>query len=206
MASKTITTIKFKVEKFNGKSNFLLWKMRVTSLLVKEGTHKALLGIEKRLSKMEDDEWNDIDFRVKVILCLSDEVLYNVMNEETTAGLWCRLESLYMMKSLSNKLFMQLYRFRMKECTHILQHLNAFNRILSDLLALNVNLEEEDKTLKLLSSFLSSYDHLATTIMYGKETLELEDVRQMLQNNELIKRQILRRRTQNYLSRARGEN
>jgi len=44
------------VEKFDGKSNFLLWKMRLTSLLVKEGTHKALLSIEKP-SKIEDDEW-----------------------------------------------------------------------------------------------------------------------------------------------------
>ena len=109
MASKTTTTTKFEAEKFNRKSNFLLWKMRVTSLLVKEGTHKALLGIEKKPSKMEDDEWNDIDFRAKatIILCLSDEVLYNVMNEKTTAGLWCRLESLCMTKSLSNKLFMK---------------------------------------------------------------------------------------------------
>ena len=83
--------------------------MQVTSLLVKEGTHKALLGIKKKPSKMEDEEWNDIDFHAKVmiILCLSDEIHYNVMNEETTAGLWCRLESLYMTKSLSNKLFMK---------------------------------------------------------------------------------------------------
>ena len=34
------------------------------------------------------------------ILCLSGEILYNVINEETTAGLWCRLESLYMTKSV----------------------------------------------------------------------------------------------------------
>ena len=78
-------------------------------MLVKEGTHKAPLGIEKKPSKMKDDEWNDIDFRskAKIILCLSDEVFYNVMNEETAADLWCRLESLYMMKSFSNKLFMK---------------------------------------------------------------------------------------------------
>ena len=102
--------------------------MRVTSLLVKEGTYKALLGIEKKPSKIENDEWNGIDFHTKatIILCLSDEILYNVMNEETTAGLWCRLESLYMTKSLSNKLFMkkQLYSLRMKEGTLNLQHLN----------------------------------------------------------------------------------
>jgi len=73
----------------------------------------------------------------------------------------------------------------MKEDTSIL-HLNAFNRILSDSLTLGIKLEE-DKVL-LLSFLPSSYDHLATIIMYGKETLELEDVRQMLQNNELMKK------------------
>jgi len=104
MASKTTTITKFEVEKFDEKSNFLLWKMRVTSLLVKEGTHKALLGIGKKPSKIGDDEWSDIDFRTKatIRLCLSNEDLYNVMNEEITADLWCRLESSYMTKSLSN--------------------------------------------------------------------------------------------------------
>jgi len=87
MASKTSTT-KFEVEKFDEKNNFLLWKMRFKLLLVKEGTHNALLGIEKS-SKMEYDEWIDLDVRANttIILSLSDEVLYNVMNEKTTAGL-----------------------------------------------------------------------------------------------------------------------
>jgi len=50
-----------------------------------------------------------------------------------------------------------------------------------------VKLEEEEKAL-LLSFLPPSYDHLATTIMYGKEILELKDVSQMLQNNELMKK------------------
>ena len=53
---------------------------------------------------------------------------------------------------------------------------------------MEVKLEEEDKVLVLLSSLPSTYDHLATTIMYGKETLELKDVKKMLQNNKLIKK------------------
>ena len=65
MASKTTMTTKFEVEKFDRKSKFLLWKMRVTSLLVKEGMHKVLLSIEKKPSKMNDDEWNDINSHVK---------------------------------------------------------------------------------------------------------------------------------------------
>ena len=65
-----------------------------------------------------------------------------------------------------------------------------FNKIVSDLLALELNLEEEDKALILimLSSLPPSYDHLVTTILYGNETLELEDVRVMLINNDLMKK------------------
>ena len=52
-----------------------------------EGNTQDLAWFEKKPSK-KDDEWNDIDFRAKatIILCLSDEILYNVINEETTAG------------------------------------------------------------------------------------------------------------------------
>ena len=59
-----------------------------------------------------------------------------------------------MTKSLSNKLFLkkQLYSLWMKEGTTVLHHFNAFNQILNNLLALEVKLEEEDKTLLLLSS------------------------------------------------------
>jgi len=62
--------------------------MQVMALLIKEGTHKALHGVEKK-SKMEDDEWMDLDVRTKVTitLYLSDEVLYNIMNKETIVGL-----------------------------------------------------------------------------------------------------------------------
>src|SRR3954466_12876034 len=138
------------------------------------------------------DDWKEIDIKAKatIILCLSDEVLYNVLNEDTTAGMWNMLESLYMTKSLSNKLYMkkQLYCLCMAEGMPILQHLNAFNKIVSDLLVLEVKLQEEDKALILLSSLPPSYDHLMTTILFGKETLELEGVRVMLVNNELMKR------------------
>ena len=59
-----------------------------------------------------------------------DEVIYNVMDEEMTTRLWSRLETLYMMKSLSNKLYLkkQLYGLRMKEGTATLEHLNFSTR------------------------------------------------------------------------------
>ena len=50
-------------------------------------------------------------------LCLADEVLREVADEDTTAGLWLKLESLYMTKSLTNKLYLKqrLFTLRIKE-------------------------------------------------------------------------------------------
>ena len=96
IASRAVTTKVEEVEKFDWRNNFLLWKMRVMTLLVNEGTHNALLGAEKKPSKMGDELVNlDVRVKITIIICLLDEVLYNVMNEETFAGLWCKLESLH---------------------------------------------------------------------------------------------------------------
>ena len=105
--------------------------------------------------------------------------MYNMMDEETATKLWSKLETLYMTKSLSNKLYLkkQIYGLRMNEGTTVLEHLNFFNKVISELLAVNVKIDEENKALILLSSLPESYDHIITTILYGKETLILEKVR-----------------------------
>ena len=63
-----------------------------------------------------------------------------------------------MMKSLSNKLYLkkQLYGSRMNEGTTVLEHLNFFNKVINEFLAVDVKIDEEDKALILLSSLLES--------------------------------------------------
>ena len=67
----------------------------------------------------------DLKTASTIQLCFADEVIYNVMDEETATGLWLRLE-MYMTKSLSNNLYLkkQLYELRMNEETTVLEHLN----------------------------------------------------------------------------------
>ena len=98
--------------------------------------------------------------------------MYNVMDKKIIKGLWTRLEMLYMMKSLSNKLYLkkQLYGLRMKEGTIVLEHLNFFNKIISELIAADVKIDEEDKSLILLSSLPESYDHIVTTMLYANDS------------------------------------
>ena len=67
-----------------------------------------------------------------------------------------------MTNSLSNKLYFkkQLYGIHMMERTMMLDHLNFFNKVINELLAINVKNNKEDKALILLSSLLESYDHI----------------------------------------------
>ena len=40
---------RFEIEKFNGKNNFEIWKVKMQDLLVQQGVAKALLGKAKNL-------------------------------------------------------------------------------------------------------------------------------------------------------------
>jgi hypothetical protein len=71
---------------------------------VQQGLQKVLDGNTKKPISMTDEHWEDLDARAlnTIRLCLADEVLFNIAEETTTTGLWTKLESLYMIKNLSN--------------------------------------------------------------------------------------------------------
>jgi hypothetical protein len=92
--------------KFDGTGNFGLWQRRVKDLLVQQSLVKALYGKTKKPEKMTDEEWEELDMKAvsTIRLLLADEVIYDVMEENSTAGIWLNLEKRYMSKSLTNKL------------------------------------------------------------------------------------------------------
>jgi hypothetical protein len=104
---------KFEVENFNGKKNFELWKLKMRDLLVQQGLQKALAGRTKKPVTMTNEEWEDLDTKAlsTICLCLADEVMFNIVGEDTTIGLWRKMESLYMTKTLTSIIYLkkQLY-------------------------------------------------------------------------------------------------
>ena len=102
-------------------------------MLVQQGVAKALVGKTKKPYDMSNEDWNEIDEKAlsAIRLCLVDDVLFNIMSETTAASLWTKLESLYMTKSLTNKMLLkrQLFTLCMKEGTKIYDHLNASNTL-----------------------------------------------------------------------------
>jgi hypothetical protein len=48
--------LKFEVEKFSGKNNFELWKLKMQYLLVQQWLQKALAGKSKKPTAMTNEE------------------------------------------------------------------------------------------------------------------------------------------------------
>jgi hypothetical protein len=168
---KKMQSANFEIEKFNGKNNFEIWKVKMHDLLVQQGVVKALLGKAKKPTSITDEDWDEMDVRAlsAIRLCLADDVLFNIVTEKTAFGLWSKMESLYMTKSLTNRIFLkrQLYSLRMKEGTKIVDHLNTFNTLLVQLNSMGVKFESEDKAITLLCSLPTSWDHFVTSISFS---------------------------------------
>ncbi|GJZ23670.1 retrovirus-related pol polyprotein from transposon TNT 1-94, partial [Tanacetum coccineum] len=107
-----------------------------------------------------------------------------------TAGVWPKLETLYMTKSLANKLYLKkkLYTLCMPTGRKIFEHIDEFNKIVLDLANIEVNFEDKGLALLLLTSLPASYVHFVDTLLYGREALTLEDAMATLNSKEIKER------------------
>lgn len=64
-------------------------------------------------------------------LNLSDGVIHYVIDKDNPKSIWHKLESLYLTKNITNKLYVkkQLYILQMVKNTYLLEHLNKFNML-----------------------------------------------------------------------------
>ena len=72
----------------------------------------------------------------------------------------------------------------MVEGTKIFDHLSVLNGIASELEAIGVKIEDEDKALRLLWSLPILYKHLLPNLMYVNEAIDLEEVSSTLLSKE----------------------
>ena len=164
------------------------------AILIQHGCAKALKRGERMLESLSSKEKSEMIDRARstIILCLGDKALREVARERTTTSMWLKLESLYMTKSLANRLCLkqQLYTFKMTELRTVTEQLADFNKILDDLENIEVKLEEEDKALLLLNSLPKSFEHFKDAILYGKDQdITLEEVQTSIRTKNMQKQQ-----------------
>ena len=187
---------KHEVEKFTGHNDFNLWKLKMMALLESQGLESALeepssTSDKSSTSKLDMDlETINRKARSEIILSLGDEVLREVGAEKSALGLWKRLDELYMTKSLANRLYLKknLFGLSLVEGGSLNEHIDSFNKAVIDLETVDVKISDEDKAILLLSSLPKSYEHFVDTLLYGRESLTMKDVRAALNSKVLVKK------------------
>ncbi|GJZ68967.1 hypothetical protein Tco_0632517 [Tanacetum coccineum] len=180
---------RFDIEKFDGKNDFGLWKIKMRALMVQQGCDAALETLPTDMKAGEKTALIKKAYST-LILCLRDRVLREVTKETTAAGIWTKLTSLYMTKSLANRLYLKkkLYIYYMSPGMKLGDHIDEFNKLILDLANIDIEIEDEDQALMLLTSLPSSYENFVETLLYGRESLTMEDVLATLNSRELKKR------------------
>ncbi|GJX79003.1 hypothetical protein Tco_0327152 [Tanacetum coccineum] len=72
--------------------------------------------------------------------------------------------------------------------TKVGDHIDKFNKLILDLANIDIEIEDEDQALMLLTLLPSSYENFGETLLYGRESLTMEDVLATLNLRELKKR------------------
>ena len=182
---------RFEAEKFTGKNDFGLWRLKMKALLIQHGLADALTPDK---DGAEEPSAKQVEIAEKahnaIILSLDDKVLREVSKETTAAGIWNKLEELYMVKSLANRLYLKqrLYAFRFSEDRSIGEQLDQFNKYVDDLENIDVELDDEDKAIILLAALPRSFEQLKDAMLYGREkSITFVEVQSALKTKEFQK-------------------
>ena len=91
------------------------------------------------------------------------------------------------MKSMSlDCLKRRLYDFQLKKGLSFTEHMNDYTKLVTDLVNVDVNIEEEDKSLILLNSLPDEeHESFVLTLINGKQSLNYNDVSAALVNYEV---------------------
>lgn len=183
-----MASTKFDLDKFTRGNDFNMWIIKMKALMVHQGISAAISKDE--IAKIEDKKiLSNIQAKAhsSLILSLGDEVIREVSDEAKNIGIWEKLDSIYMKKSLTNRLYLKkkLYTLQMEESKELKKHLDDYNRIMLDLNVAGVKLDEEDQDIILLSSLPRVYEHFVDTTLYGKQTLTVTEINSTLNSEEL---------------------
>jgi hypothetical protein len=110
-----------------------------------------------------------------------------VSENSTAKDLWDKLGKLYQSKSLLNKLFLRkkLYNLRMRDGDSVVDHLNAFNTVVSQLVSIEIKILDEDRCINLFFSLPYSWDSLVVAIGSNTTTLKFDEVVSSLLSEEM---------------------
>ncbi|KAA0037117.1 AP-1 complex subunit mu-2-like [Cucumis melo var. makuwa] len=117
-----------------------------------------------------------------ILLYLSDEVVRLVDEATTTGELWKKLESLYLTKSLPDKLYLKekFFGYKMDQSKGLEENLDEFQKIVVDLTNIGEKMSNENQTSKEASSSKHAAETSEANVTDGYDSVEKSDGRKLL--------------------------
>lgn len=177
------------IEKWNGEGDFEKWQWMMKAVLRRNRVHRVVFDTETLpadISSVELEEMEEWAFTT-LQLAMGKNVISEISQETTAKGIWKKLEDLYMKKSLTNRLILlkTFFTYKMKEGSSIKTHLSVFDDLLMKMKSVELKVDEEQKAMILLCSLPERYTGFANSLIYGRDTLTLDDVKTGLLSEEL---------------------
>ncbi|KAL2498694.1 Uncharacterized protein Adt_24244 [Abeliophyllum distichum] len=204
---------KVELENFDGNGDFSLWKQKMKAILVQQRISKALEDPEGYLEalKAKPDsilEMNEIAYS-SIFLHLTDNVLRQVSEQKTAVELWKRLNDLFMIKTLPNKVYLleKLFSFKMDPSKDLDVNLDDFNKLVQNLSNVDKKFDDEDLFVILLNSLPDHFKDVKNVIKYGRDDLSITLIVDALRSRELEFKQDVRssNKEENLFVRRRSE-
>lgn len=193
-----------KVALFDGSGDFSLWKTRMYAYLSIYGLKDVLKEktVAPPLTK-EEEENPDLakkklqeelaredrceKAKMMIYLNVADPVLRKINHSSTAAEAWDTLERLFMVKTLPNRVYLQLkvYNFRMQDSKSVDENIDDFLKLIADLNNLEIEVPDEVQAVLLLSALPAKYEMLKETLKYSREKIKFDEVVSAARSKEL---------------------
>ena len=103
-----MASLKYDLPLLDRDTRFSLWQVKMRAVLAQQDLDDALSGFDKRTQDWSNDEKKrDRKAMSYIYLHLSNNILQEVLKEETAAGLWLKLEQICMTKDLTSKMHLK---------------------------------------------------------------------------------------------------
>ena len=113
-----------------------------------------------------------------LIINLSDNVIRQVLEEETSYKIFKKLESLYVTKDLPNKMYRRekFFTYKMDPSKTLTYNIDEFKKIVSNFKSLEDKLSDENEAYVLLNSLPEAYKDVKNALKYDRDSVKTKTI------------------------------
>jgi len=148
------------------------------------------LRLEKKRDSISKKDWDKMNLTTCGVIrsCLIQDIKYHILHETSAKAVVGDTGEKFMTKNIESRLQLKrrLYRSQMKRGFSIDKHMNSYTKLLTDLVNVNVKIDEEDNAVILSHSLPDEeYETFTLTLINGRQTFNYSEVSVALVNYEV---------------------